>query len=342
VPRSVLKFSERTTSGWSEGKTVTSGNDLIVNAADVPSVRVLGDGSLAASWLVANGPDPEGYDLRLAFSKDAGGTWSKPVSPHHDRTETQHGFATLFQAPGAGLGMVWLDGRATNPKAAHPTDEMSLRAATFSKAGTQQNEVAIDTRVCDCCPTSVAIAADGPIVAFRNRSDKEIRDIYVSRLVAGRWTAPVVVHNDGWEIDACPVNGPSISARGQDVAVAWFTGLKDEGKSFVAFSHDGGKTFAAPVRVDDEESVGQVGVELLKDGAAAVSWVEFANEKQLFKVRRIGADGTRTAGVTIAGNGEGRVAGHPRMTLDRDELLFAWTETATGASHVKSARAVLK
>jgi hypothetical protein len=342
APRSAFKFSERTSGGWSEARTVASGSDLVVNAADVPSVRILGDGSLAAAWMVSNSPDPEAYDLRLAWSKDGGATWSKPVSPHHDRTETQHGFATLFQAPGAGLGMVWLDGRATNPKAAHPTDEMSLRAAVFSRAGAQQNEVAIDTRVCDCCPTSVATTAEGPIVAFRNRSDKEIRDIYVSRLAAGRWTAPVAVHNDGWEIDACPVNGPAITARGRDLAVAWFTAIKDEGKSFLAFSHDGGKTFGAPVRVDDESSVGQVGVELLKDGSAAVSWIEFANEKQLFKVRRIGADGTRTAGVTIAGTGEGRVAGHPRMTLDRDELLFAWTETATGASHVRTARADLK
>ena len=185
VPRSLFKFAERTATGWSEPRTIASGNDLVVNAADVPSVRALADGTLAAAWMLANSPDPEAYDLRLAWSKDGGATWSKPVNPHHDRTETQHGFASLFQAPGAGLGLVWLDGRATNPKLAHPTDNMSLRAAVFSRAGAQLSEVAIDTRVCDCCPTSVAVTAEGPIVAFRNRSDKEIRDIYVSRL-AGR------------------------------------------------------------------------------------------------------------------------------------------------------------
>src|SRR3954453_1033180 len=74
-PASVLKFAERTAAGWSEPKTVASGNDLVVNAADVPSVRALADGSLAAAWMVANSPDPEAYDLRLAWSKDAGATW---------------------------------------------------------------------------------------------------------------------------------------------------------------------------------------------------------------------------------------------------------------------------
>jgi hypothetical protein len=341
VPRSLLKFAERTPTGWSAPKTIASGNDLLVNAADVPSVRVLADGTLAAAWMLANSPDPEAYDLQLAWSKDGGATWSKPINPHHDRTETQHGFASLFQAPGAGLGLIWLDGRANNPKLAHPVDNMSLRAATFSRAGAQLGEVAIDTRVCDCCPTAVAVTAEGPIIAFRNRSDKEIRDIYVSRLAAGRWTTPVAVHNDGWEIDACPVNGPAITARGRDVVVGWFTALKDEGKAFVAFSHDGGRTFGPPVRVDDGSAVGHLGVELLKDGSAAVSWVEFANERQLFKVRRVDADGTRTAGLTIAGTGDARVAGHPRLALDRDELLFAWTETADGKSQVRTARATM-
>ena len=45
-----------------------------------------------------------------------GGRVVDPVSPHHDGTQTEHGFASLFQAPGAGLGMVWIDGRATRPR----------------------------------------------------------------------------------------------------------------------------------------------------------------------------------------------------------------------------------
>lgn len=342
VPRTVLKFSERTPAGWSTPMSAASGNDLIVNAADVPSVRALDDGTLAAAWLLANGPDPEGYDLRLAFSKDRGATWTMPVSPHHDRTETQHGFASLFQAQGGGLGLVWLDGRATNPKLAHPADTMSLRAATFSRTGRQLTETAVDARVCDCCPTSVAVTSEGPIVAYRDRSAKNVRDISVSRFAAGRWSTPTPVHADGWTIDACPVNGPAVSARAKDVAVAWFTALNDEGKAYVAFSHDAGRTFGAPVRVDDESAIGHVDVELLKDGSAAVSWIEFAKERSQFKVRRIEPGGGRSVAVTIAGAGDGRVAGHPRLAQAGNELLFAWTETAAGASHVKTARALLR
>jgi hypothetical protein len=304
----------------------------------------LANGELAAHWLQKSDADTYAYDVRLSYSRDNGGTWSPSFTPHSDGTKTEHGFASLFQMPGAGLGLVWLDGRATSAKLPHPTDNMGLRAAIFSRAGQELREVAIDTRVCDCCPTSIATTADGPIVAFRNRSEKDVRDIYVSRLVAGRWTMPAPVHADGWQIEACPINGPSVSARNRDVAVAWFTALKDEGKAWLAFSHDAGKTFGQPVRVDDDKAIGHVDVEFLSDGSAAVAWVEFANDRAQLRVRRIESNGPRSSSVTVAGTGDGRVAGHPRLALSRDELLFAWTETMRNGdgSHVVTAHASLK
>ena len=70
-----------------------------------------------ANWLDANGPeDSDATNVRLSWSKDKGHTWSPPVSPHHDGTQTEHGFASTFQAPGAEFGLVWIDGRATNPE----------------------------------------------------------------------------------------------------------------------------------------------------------------------------------------------------------------------------------
>lgn len=334
-----LKFAERTASGWSAVRTVASGRGLIVNAADVPSVRALGDGTLAAHWTEQNGPDPEASTLDLSWSRDGGATWTRAVNPHHDGTKTQHGFASLFQAPGAGLGLVWLDGRATNPDSPNPTDNMSLRASVYGTDGKQIREVAIDTRVCDCCPTSVASTTEGPIVAYRDRSNQEVRDIYVTRLAADRWTAPVLVHRDNWMIEGCPVNGPAVSARGRDVVVAWFTALNDQGKTWAAYSHDAGRTFGAPVRIDDAVATGHVDVELLKDGSAIVSWVEFTNERSQFKVRRLEPNGSRSIAVLVAGAGEARVAGVPRIAVARDELLFAWTETSSGASRVRTARA---
>jgi hypothetical protein len=333
-----LKYAERTASGWTAARTAASGEDFMVNASDVPSVRRLGDGGLVAEWLQMDGPDPEAYKIQLSWSKDDGRTWSTPVHPHHDAVQTQHGFASLFQAPGAGLGLVWLDGRAIKPDAPEGVGNMALRAATFDTTGAQLKEIVVDARVCECCSTAAAAAADGVIVAYRDRSAGEIRDINVTRLANGRWTPPVAVHHDGWKIKGCPVNGPAISAQDRDVAVAWFTAQGDQGRTLVAFSHDGGRTFAAPVRVDEANSLGRVGVELLGDGSAAVTWVESAGQRSSFMVRRINANGGRGPAVRIGESAGARV---PRVARHGDDLLFAWTEMEGSVPRVRTARAVI-
>jgi hypothetical protein len=78
---------------------------------------------------------------------------------------------------------VWLDGRAQK--------EIGLRTATFDRDWEQRSEDAIDTRVCDCCPTAVAVTASGPIVAFRDRTDDETRDIRCRASSDETWTEPV-------------------------------------------------------------------------------------------------------------------------------------------------------
>jgi hypothetical protein len=238
--RATLKFAERTPSGWSSTTTAAAGDDWFVNWADVPSVLRLDDGTLAAHWLQKSGAETYAYDVRLAHSKDDGRTWSASFTPHHDGTKREHGFASLFQMPGAGLGLVWLDGRAMGSAEGHDSHgasegAMSVRFGSFDTAWKQTSEMPVDLRVCECCPTTAAMTSDGPIAAFRNRTEDEIRDIYVSRLDNGKWTEPKPVHADNWKIAACPVNGPMLSARGRDVS-GLVHGRDDVGHAYAAFS----------------------------------------------------------------------------------------------------------
>jgi hypothetical protein len=147
------------------------------------------------------------------------------------------------------------------------------------------------------------------------------------------------VHNDGWRITGCPVNGPAISARGRDVGVAWFTAKGDQGHSFVAFSHDAGRTFGPPVRVDDASSLGRVGVELLDDKSAIVTWVESSSQQSSFKARRVDDHGTRGAAVTV---GDSSGTRYPRLARFGDEVLFAWTATEKGVPRVLTAHARIR
>jgi hypothetical protein len=331
--RTTLKFAERTSSGWSAPRTVYASDLFFVNAFDIPSVRRLANGTIVANWTEINGPDPDASKVLFSWSNDGGQSWSKPVSPHHDGTATEHGFVSTFPTRGGGFGLVWIDGRATNPET--ETGDMSLRASVFSAAGKPvQAETVVDARVCECCSTAAAETSSGPIIAYRDRSAGEVRDIYVTRYADGRWTAPVDVHHDGWRIDACPINGPAVAARGNEVAVAWFMAKNNQGRAFVAFSRDGGRSFGQPVRVDDSGSLGRLGVAMLDDGSAAVSWIESASGKSLFRVRRVMPNGERGPAVTIAETSGSR---YSRIARHGDELLFAWTEGDT-PSRVRTAR----
>lgn len=346
-----LKFAERTTTGWSAPRTVASGRDWFVNWADVPSVLRLPSGALVAHWLQKSAASTYAYDVRLSFSTDDGKTWSASVTPHHDGTPTEHGFASLFPI-GSGFGLTWLDGRhmaASKPGEGarseghneHGGGSMTVRFARFEPNGQsfkQVEETEIDARVCECCPTTAAVTSEGVITAFRNRSDDEIRDNYVSRLVNGKWTAPQPVFNDNWKIAACPVNGPSLSANGATVAMGWFTAKDDQPRAFAAFSSDAGKTFGAPIRIDDVGTLGRVDLELLPDGSAMATWIEFAAQpdakasggRAQLQTRRIDKTGKRSDAMTIAGIAGSRSSGYPRAAVANGEIVFAWTESSDG------------
>ncbi len=338
-----LKFAERTAAGWTAAQTIASGRDWFVNWADVPSALRLPSGVIVAHWLQKSAASTYAYDVQLSYSTDNGKTWSKSFTPHHDGTPTEHGFASLFPM-GDGVGLVWLDGRAmkSDGHGEHGAGAMSVRFARFDKNFKQLDESVVDAKVCECCPTTAAVTAEGVITAFRNRSDEEIRDNYVSRLVNGKWSTPSPVFADNWKIAACPVNGPSLSANGSSVVMTWFTVKNDQGHAYAAFSQDSGKTFSSPIRVDDGGTLGRVDIEMLADGSALATWIEFADQRAQFRARRIERNGTRSAPITIAGIAGSRSSGYPRAAVAHGEVVFAWTESAdSGGLRVRTAAARL-
>ena len=50
--------------------------------------------------------------------------------------------------------------------------------------------------------------------------------------------------------------------------------------------------------------------------------------------------GTKEQPIVIAGEGQGRVTGYPRMARTGDELVFAWSESAAGSDDGESGQQV--
>jgi hypothetical protein len=338
-----LRLSILQDGGWSAPTTVVERPDFFVNWADFPSAVALPDGRLAVHWLERIAEATYAYGVRVAQSLDGGRTWSAPVTPHRDTSPQEHGFVTLF-ARGDSLAAVWLDGRNFEGHEGHHGEggaEMMLLYTTIAADGSLGPELALDTRVCDCCQTAAAHTDAGPVVVYRDRSPEEIRDISIVRLRDGAWTAPQAVHADGWHITGCPVNGPAIAAEGSQVAVAWFTAAQDTARVRVAFSDDDGASFTPPLRVDDGDPIGRVDVVMLDDGSALVSWLERTEDGAEVRVRSVNRTGRLTPAQTVAASEAARASGFPRMTRLGDEVWFAWTMPGE-RSQVHLARAAVE
>jgi hypothetical protein len=165
-------------------------------------------------------------------------------------------------------------------------------------------------------------------VAYRDRSGREIRDIALVRRDGGRWTPPRAVHDDGWVIDGCPVNGPAIAGDGRRIAVAWFTQERNRPRVQVAFSQDAAASFRPPSTVDANGPLGRVDVVLDSNGDALIAWVATEGKGAAIRLARVTFTGRVGPALTIASTEGGRTSGFPRLERTGGTLVVAWVEAS--------------
>ena len=317
---------------WSSPTVIAGGSDWFLNWADFPSLSIADEQHLAAHFLAKSGESTYAYDVMLTVSENGGQTWSEPFKAHRDGTQTEHGFVSLLPWTENRFFATWLDGRNTGAAGhdGHGSGAMTVRAAFFNAAGNLYEEAVLDEKTCDCCQTSAALFHNGIVVAYRNRSDAEIRDISVVRYLDGSWTEPEKVHEDGWEIAGCPVNGPSLAAAGRQLAIAWFTASDDTPKVLVAASTNPTNPFAEPVRIDNGAPLGRVGLTFLGADRVLVSWLESTDAAAEVRARIIDVSDPAALQVgeayTIALTSPERKSGFPRVAYANERVVFAWTE----------------
>jgi hypothetical protein len=352
--------------------------DARVNGEQAPRVAVGRD--IVVAWQSRQSGTSQ---IRIARSTDGGRTFGGAETIHDTGLTGARGWSSLVLDADGSAHVAWLDGRNAKTPAVTSVGGSAGHAAsgghahaepmrqdifhmTLSPDGKRQ-ESQVAANVCFCCKTSVTTAPaaagagdSGPhgvvYVAWRHIYPVNLRDMAVASSTDGgrTFSQPVRVSEDGWQLEGCPEDGPSI-AVGPDgtLHIAWPT-ISGKGASrkgiFYSYSTDGGRTFAPRSRVDEGEDVTNAAHPQIAviDGRVAVAWDESTAAGPRVRLRLIESVGgsTRGAGawrpefVPAVTFSEPGPISYPAVAASASGLVGAWTMNVANGSEIHVRRLI--
>ena len=333
-----LNFRQFKNEKWTNPQTLAIGSDWFINWADFPTHAINGDRVLT-SYLKKSASGTYTYDVFLNLQKLSGEKIKEDFILNTDGFKAEHGFVSIAEGNNEGFFITWLDGRNTVEKELNGNHKpMTIRFAEITTAGDIVNEIELDSSVCDCCQTSITNTDKGPVVVYRDRSDKEIRDIYVTRNIDDGWETPVPVYNDEWEIYGCPVNGPKVVSNSNNLAVSWFTVADGKPSVNLSFSESYGSSFSNPIKINDYTAIGRVDVAFLNDNEVLVSYMEVDDVGTYLRLKKVSIDGKVSEPITISKIDSGRNTGVPQLEILDNEIFIVWTVFENDNNQLKTVK----
>tara|TARA_B110000459_G_scaffold162364_1_gene178725 strand:+ start:825 stop:2024 length:1200 start_codon:yes stop_codon:yes gene_type:complete len=333
-----LNLSRFTDGKWTKPQTIATGSDWFVNWADFPTHAINGN-LILTSYLKKSASGTYNYDVVLSLQKLSGEKIKEDFILHSDGVKSEHGFVSIIPNDNNGFYVTWLDGRNTVEKKLDGHHKpMTIRFAEITAGGGVINESELDSATCDCCQTSIAANKNGPIVVYRDRDKKEVRDIYITRQINGAWEAPSPVHKDGWIINGCPVNGPKVAVNSNNLAVSWFTVSNENPIVNLSFSKSNGDSFGTPIKINDHDAIGRVDVAFLNEQEVIVSYMEGDDVGTYLRIKKVSINGKVSEPITISKIDGGRNTGVPQLEIFNSEIFIVWTVFVDEKNQLKSVK----
>ena len=340
--KSTLNFSQFKEGKWINTQTMATGSDWFVNWADFPA-HAINENLILSSYLKKSDSGTYTYDVILSLQKLSGEKVKEDFLLHTDGVKAEHGFVSIIPNHNQGFFITWLDGRNTVDKDLDGYHKpMTIRFAEITNKGDIIDESELDSATCDCCQTSIAITNKGPVVVYRDRSDKEVRDIYIARKINGIWEVPTPIHNDGWEINGCPVNGPKVASNSNNLAVSWFTVSNEKPTVNLSFSKSNGASFGTLIKINDDDAIGRVDVAFLNPQEVLVSYIEGDDVGTYLRIKKVSIDGKVSAPITISKIDGGRNSGVPQLEILDNEAFIVWTVLKGKKNQLKTVKLSFK
>jgi BNR repeat protein len=297
---------------------------------DPPSIAAA-DRAVYVLWTASvESEGKKGTDLYLSTSHDSGQTFAPAVKVNDDRGPTSHGMHSLAVAPDGRIYVAWLDERNVRapehtgkPEGHHMESNSELFIAYSTDDGktfSANRKVAADT--CPCCKTDLTVAPDGTLYAsWRQVLPGNFRHIAVASSTDGgaNFSSPVIVSDDKWMLQGCPVSGPSISTDATGtLKVVWFAAGEGVAPGlYFAESRDKGRTFTPRSLLMQESVKGTPALAAGQNRAIAI-WQGSTGQTPDAKARELGGAGSA---ISLASNAE-----LPTAVLANDKLFIAYIQ----------------
>jgi hypothetical protein len=172
---------------------------------------------------------------------------------------------------------------------------------------------------CPCCKTALVVSPDGTLYAgWRQVLPGSFRHIAVASSSDGgtSFSMPVIVSDDHWVLQGCPVSGPSLSVDrvSGNLKVLWFAAGEGNAPGvYFAESQDKGRSFSPRALVSQETVQGTPSLTAGVNSSIAL-WQTTGTAET--KMRSLGSEG---AALSVALNAE-----LPAATFSKDKLFVAY------------------
>ena len=297
---------------------------------DQPSIAVAADGAVYVLWTPrVEAGDKHGTDVYLSVSNDRGQSFASEVKVNDDKAPNAHGMHSLAVAKDGRIYAAWLDERnvhqpmpSTKAEGHHMESNREVYLSYSTDGGhTFSANRKVATEACPCCKTSLAVAADGTLYAgWRQVLPGSFRHIAVAASNDGGTTfsQPVIVSDDHWVLQGCPVSGPSLSVdrASGNLKVVWFAaGEGDAPGVYFAESSDKGRSFSARQMLSQETVRGTPALTASGNKMTAI----WQGDRVETKMRELGNAGSA---LSVAANAE-----LPAATYANNKLFVAYITT---------------
>lgn len=340
-----LKYAVIDENGVGETEEVVARSDLLMNAADFPAVVESKNGERYAHWLQEKPLDGFYYSIQFARrSKDhpameQNKRWKviasteKPGGP----LRNYDGFVT-YAAGDDFMHAAWINSGNIEESDHSLEGKKILTVGELHSKGLQKVKDIV-TPICSCCRLSSTLLDGRYAVTYRGRSSDEIRDIYWMKADKNEDWHQVLVADDGWKINGCPVNGPDVDVTDNKVAIAYFTMHDGKPKTRLAVSTDSGDHFSQLHDLAQSSGKGKTQVLWLNSDVILTLWIEEVEEGSdiapWIRIQKWNTEGKSSDVMNIKKVKNDFYTGFPQMALLKDKVYIAYTDTSSEDNQVR-------